>query len=50
MPLVWGSGISSFESRCEVKNANWTWIIIGLAVVGGYYAYTASTAASQPKG
>jgi hypothetical protein len=31
------------------SNPTWTWIIIGLALVGGYYAYTASTS-DQPKG
>jgi hypothetical protein len=30
-----------------MKNATWTWIIIGLVAVGGYYAYQAS---QTPKG
>lgn len=34
--------MKSFKS-----NSTWTWVIIGIALVGGYYAYTAQT---QPKG
>ena len=32
-----------------MKNPTWTWIIIGLALVGGYFAITSSQD-QQPKG